>query len=305
MTGIRVYPWGYPVDIQSSSAQVLDAAAALWGEWPQLFRREPLSFQIEVTDDADAANAAASIGLEIPAVRSANGKLQLRSAQGSACFSSETRSGHMRIHAAALRDPAWFSYFWLQSLVPTSLDMVFFEPLHAAGIARGDRGVLLCGDSGAGKTTLAYACVKARWTLLSDDGVRLAETEAREQALVGGRWTFHLREPACALFPELASRPVEVTLNAKRSIIVDARESGMNVSRMARPHSTVFLRRHPGPARIAPFSVDDALCYFSKTAQNPDRDLSARRLRAMLGERCMLLEYEDVRDAVAQLDRLL
>ncbi len=300
MTGIRVYPCGYPVDIQSASTQVLEAATALWGEWPALFSCKPLLLSIEVAEEAAGDSAG-----EMPVVHSAGGKLQFQSPHGHACFSSDTRAGHLRISADMVSDAERFSYFWLQSLVLTSLDMVYFEPLHAAGIARNGRGILLCGDSGAGKTTLAYACVKDGWSLLSDDGVRLAAMNDGEQMLVGARWTFHLREPVRFLFPELASRPAAPTFNAKRSIIVDACQSGLCVTRTAQPHSTVFLQRRPGPARIAPFPMDEALDYFSQTAQNPDRELSGRRLRAMLSGRCLLLAYDDLREAAAQLEGLM
>ena len=135
VTGIRLYPCGYPVDIQSPAAQVMDAASALWGEWPQLFDDAAISLDIEVTNDR------VSGALEEPSMHSAGDRLEFHSRQGVACFSRDTRSGHLRIARSALDDPAWFGYFWLRSLVLTSLDMVFFEPLHAAGVARDQYGM--------------------------------------------------------------------------------------------------------------------------------------------------------------------
>ncbi len=42
--------------------------------------------------------------------------------------------------------------------------------IHAGCVAMDGRGILLCGDSGMGKSTLSYACAKAGWTYVSDDG---------------------------------------------------------------------------------------------------------------------------------------
>lgn len=44
-----------------------------------------------------------------------------------------------------------------------------FVTLHAAAVARGDRLVLLAGESGAGKTTVTLALLRAGWSYLSDD----------------------------------------------------------------------------------------------------------------------------------------
>ena len=42
-------------------------------------------------------------------------------------------------------------------------------PVHAAGVAHGDRGILIAGRGGAGKSSLALACVEAGWRYVGDD----------------------------------------------------------------------------------------------------------------------------------------
>lgn len=78
--------------------------------------------------------------------------------------------------------------------------------LHAAAVAWNGRAILLTGADGAGKSTLAYACVRAGAQLLAEDMVCLAE----EDGLLGG-WGdsrfLHLLPDAVRFFPELSDIP--------------------------------------------------------------------------------------------------
>ncbi|KQT58463.1 hypothetical protein ASG52_21630 [Methylobacterium sp. Leaf456] len=49
-------------------------------------------------------------------------------------------------------------------------------PLHAAAVAHGENGVLIAGRGGAGKTSLALACVEAGWRYVADDFLLLRGT---------------------------------------------------------------------------------------------------------------------------------
>lgn len=55
--------------------------------------------------------------------------------------------------------------------------------LHANGLVRDGRGLLIVGDSGAGKTTLTLALMRAGWSYLSDDAIVLRECEGDVEAL--------------------------------------------------------------------------------------------------------------------------
>jgi hypothetical protein len=64
-------------------------------------------------------------------------------------------------------------------LLSEALDRGAYElALHAAAVVRDDRGVLLCGTPGAGKTTLTLALVHAGFAFAADD-VTLVDTEGR------------------------------------------------------------------------------------------------------------------------------
>lgn len=76
--------------------------------------------------------------------------------------------------------------------------------VHAAGVVDPTgRAWLLSGDSGNGKSTLAYALARAGWTVLGDDGVLLERSGER---LVAHPWREPLRvsEQLAGSFPEIA-----------------------------------------------------------------------------------------------------
>jgi hypothetical protein len=75
--------------------------------------------------------------------------------------------------------------------------------LHAAGLARDGRGVLLAGNTGAGKSTLTVSLVRAGWDFLSDDAVLLRTSPEGVEALSLPS-EFHLDPTLAERFPELA-----------------------------------------------------------------------------------------------------
>jgi hypothetical protein len=52
-------------------------------------------------------------------------------------------------------------------------------PVHGAAVALGERGILIAGGGGAGKTTMALACVEAGWRYVGDDGVLIGGAPLR------------------------------------------------------------------------------------------------------------------------------
>jgi hypothetical protein len=75
--------------------------------------------------------------------------------------------------------------------------------VHAAGLARGERGVLLPGDTGAGKSTLTVSLIRAGWDYLSDDALLLRAGPVGVEALAVPD-EFHLDPALAERFPELA-----------------------------------------------------------------------------------------------------
>lgn len=75
--------------------------------------------------------------------------------------------------------------------------------VHAAGLSHGERGVLLAGDTGAGKSTLTISLIRAGWDYLSDDALFLRAGPTAIEALAFPD-QFHLDPALAERFPELA-----------------------------------------------------------------------------------------------------
>jgi hypothetical protein len=294
---MRFYPLGYPVDIVPSSATsseaVFAAASKSWGAWPKLFDEIPMRFEIE-THDGLAPRT-------VPHFEAPAGWLRFSAGNHNfAVFELEARTGYMSVGGGAMYDEAGFRHHWLEALVLTALDSVFFTPLHAACVARDGAGTLLCGDSGAGKSSLAYACARRGWTFVSDDAVHLAP--GPESIGVGGSNVIHLREPARALFPELNVLGTGEAPNGKQAIEIDSAERGFHTARYASASRCYFLRRRPGPASVRPFPVDAAIQYFLKYLLPRDTTAAERRLHNFLSAEPSVLEYQHMDDAVSVLE---
>jgi len=276
---MRLHPLGYPVDIVASDEAVLSAAWKSWGTWPALFEHAPpMRFEIE-THGSSAPRS-------IPRFEAPAGWLRFSAGDHNfAVFELEARTGYMSISGSALGDQAGFRHHWLEALVLTALDSVFFTPLHAACVARDGAGTLLCGDSGAGKSSLAYACARRGWTLVSDDAVHLAPGPAGIG--VGGSNFIHLREPVRALFPELEGLDAGAAPNGKQAIEIDSAAHGLQIARYA-----VAL----------PFAAGDAIQYFLKYLLPRDTTAAERHLREFLSPAPSVLEYEHMEDAIEVLE---
>lgn len=291
------HPLGYPVEIASDSEIALRAACGLWSTWPALFERAgsdaaPLRIEVRVHKGA--------VPTRPP--RFENPARFVCDPINFAEFNIGSRSGLISISESALASIC-FRHHFLEALALTALDAIFFTPLHAACVASDRVGVLLCGDSGAGKSSLAYACAQRGWTLVSDDAVHLAP--GPERIGVGGSNIIHLREPARELFDALGGLRAARMPNGKQAIEIDAAAHGFRTARHATIGPCVFLERRPGPPCWSDFSKDAAIAYFLKYVAPRDTSRAEAHLREFLDSTPRLLRYEHAGEAAEALDCLV
>jgi hypothetical protein len=96
---------------------------------------------------------------------------------------------------AMLLNPYHLRYEIIEFAVVTLITRVqALVPLHAACFGRGDRGLLLMGDSGAGKSTVALQAILNGWDFVAEDAAFVA---ARQHAgHRRGQFSAHSRDYA-------------------------------------------------------------------------------------------------------------
>jgi len=289
-----VHPLGYPVEIESNSEAVRECALESWGTWERFFPGPALVVEVETQRGEHAA---------LPVFASGPGRFSFRAGAENGChFVSSARRVRMRVSHATIENRTWFRYHLLEASVLTALDSLHFTPLHAACVARDDRGILLCGDSGAGKSSLAYACARAGWTLVSDDSVHAVNSDPTW--VVGNPTQVYLRPGVSELFPEVGERPRETAPNGKACIKIDPAGDGLRIAAAARVVACVFLQRTRADEVWSEFSSAAALRYFEGYVPFGEKPERHRVYRAILALGIHEARYSSFEHALQNLESL-
>ena len=145
------------------------------------------------------------------------------------------------------QDRAFFCVTFLECLFYLLAVHQRLTPVHCSCVSWKGSAILICGVGGAGKSTLAYACGKARMQIVSDDVVHLAQNEnGNGLVLWGNPWFLRLLPEARALFSELNSIVPESRNGGESYLAVDVEEhcqGGTCVS--SQPALLLFPERNP------------------------------------------------------------
>jgi hypothetical protein len=129
------------------------------------------------------------------------------------------------------------------------------QPIHAAAIARAGTGLVLAGSSGTGKSTLAYAAMRAGLRVLTDDAVYVQLRPALR--VYGMARPLHLAPQSTDWFPELHDAPVVARPGGrkKRAIPLDPAAGPPVIERVG----LCVLESHAGTQSVRPISPDEAV----------------------------------------------
>jgi hypothetical protein len=166
---------------------------------------------------------------------------------------------------------------------------------------------LLLGDSGAGKSSLSYACARAGWTYVTDDASYLLNN-GKGRLVTGNCYQVRFRPAAATLFPEL--KGIEITPRAAGKPSVELPTASLpqiTCAQTAQVDYLVFLNRRSGerpelvPCRrdVARHSMRQVLFGSAESLSNQYLALE-QLLRADIFE----LRYNDLDWAVDRLDTL-
>ncbi len=298
------HPLGFSVEIATNSEQVLAAAEESWGRFQRVFAEPPAQLRIAVLEGG---------GSECPPPPTLRGhrSLLVRVADAANFSVSNMDLGFALcwLTPAVAANRSYLRYYFLEGMSWDLLEPLYLTSIHAACVRLGNRGVLLCGDSGAGKSSLAFACAREGWMFLSDDSTCLVRKCSRP-VVVGNPYQIRFRDSAVELFPELCDRQITRRLNGKLSIEVPtASLPGIKTISECSVDYIVFLKRgEPGPPRLFHFPKKTALQWFEQVVCYGDeavRESQRESLRKLLTAEVFELHYQDLDSAVATLSEMV
>jgi len=182
-------------------------------------------------------------------------------------------------------------------------------PLHAAAVRWAQRGVLLTGRDGAGKSTLACACLLGGFQLLAEDMVYAPQTQVHEDPTVwGDSRSLHLLQDALKFFPQLSSLPIVRQMSGESKLRLRTSDvcSGQALTQMpiwgicliARGAGTLTRLVPADPAEVA-----RSLTYFKGDPPVDKRNQLLAADRLLQGKTVRIECGSDLTQAVAVLKR--
>jgi hypothetical protein len=291
--------------LQTNSREIVQAVEESWSEFPALFSGAPMELRVAVSDDQQAACASSLIW------RAQGHLLAMQADQNTFAICDLDRGfAFSWLTPATARDHEYVRYFFLDTIVQVLSWQTHLTPrIHASCVARNGRGVLLCGESGAGKSCLAYACARRGWSFITDESTALVRG-SQDRIALGKPRQMHFRDTAAEIIPELAGRLAKRNAVGKVSIEVHTAElPEVRTAFQCSVAAVVFLNRYAGgPARLLPLSAEDAfgrlegdLPFF----QEPLHQKNRASLRYLVEAGAFELRYRDLAEAAALLESLI
>ena len=300
---VRIYPLGFPLDLRTNSHDVVRTARSIWGPFKQKFDEVPMRIDLGVLDNGSRElppmGTCRVRGHLLTSVYDANNFSVVDCLQGFA-YAWITPFMAKRLEVEGYR--------MLEALVHHLLVTQHVVSLHAACISLHGSGVLLGGDSRAGKTTLAYACARSGWQYLCDDGSFLVR-KLGGRTVLGNPNRVRFREDAIELFPEVRAA-TKFALDGKPRIeIATAALPHIETITEARIDHVVFLKRRAGAKprfravskASLPYRLDWGQIYGLESI----RDGHQNALDELLDTNLVEFEYSDLAEAVPALESLV
>jgi hypothetical protein len=296
------YPLGYPIEIITNHPGVLDAAMESFGH--NRSKRKATGLQIRVGVSSEEIVRCP----DEPARRAFNHLYSLVSdAKNQALLDLRTGVNFVWVTRAAAENRLYLRSNFIEKVVYLLLGATVVTDIHSACVSKNGRGILLSGDSGAGKTTLAYACARAGWSYTSDDTSYLIN-DSTVPKVIGHCHRIRFRPTTRLLFPELEKHPLTPRMEGKPSI--EVRTCDLPVERTsaeAEIHAVVFLSRQPGKKskliRLPNGTAHRRFCegLFSVGEVRAKHENILQRFSNVATYQ---LQYEDLDDAIDALDQL-
>lgn len=252
-------PLGSRMMLETNSREVLDACRTSFGRYgASAYPADEPLLSVRILVDPDFGEAAP---WPDPVFRCQKGTFYVSvGRQNTAVADLENRNVVGFISPAMAREPGRLRKTFLDCPVLTLLTQGRRGPysyLHASAVASEGRGLLFAGPAESGKSTLAYACARSGFDLVSDDVVYLREDEG-VLAAWGRPWHLRMLPSGLGLFPELGSlglrsEPGEEVVEIEVDRVLPGR-----CRTRCEPAALVFLMRSEGEPSLRPLQADEA-----------------------------------------------
>lgn len=296
------YPLGFAVEIITNDACVLEAAFESFGHRRLCRGSAALQVRIGIIEGRSAECPPEPVRREFNHLYSL-----VADPENQALLDLKTCTSFTWLTTSALANTLYFRYNFLEKVVYLLLGASVVTDMHAACVSKAGRGILLCGDSGFGKSTLAYACAKAGWTYTSDDTCYLINGLGTPR-VIGHSHRIRFRPEAKRLFPELESNTVTPRMEGKPSIEVPVSVlPAIHATPEAAVHSIVYLKRDPSAeARLIKLPSGTATTRSRKElfSAGEIRSMHEKILESLSTIPTYDLLYGDLSGAIEQLDHL-
>jgi hypothetical protein len=234
------FPLGFPVEVRSNSPDILEAAAQSWSKFNSKFEIAPVIIQLGVTSntkDCPSLPPAPLCRIQEHLVSHIADQYNFVHCDLNSSFAFGW------VTEQTSHDTLYLRYHILEASAYSILAATRAAGLHAACVSHHDYGILLCGDSGAGKSSLAFAAARSGWKFTCDDASYLL-LGCNERFVVGNCHQFRLRDSGPLLFPELEGRPITPRAAGKPSIEIPTSElPGISTVETAAVQAIIFLNR--------------------------------------------------------------
>lgn len=298
------FPLGFPLEVMTNSPEVLAASAKSWDVFRHRFDVAPLQLKLAVTSNPSEN----SILPAAPVCRAQDHLLTHIADQYnfvSCDLNTGLAFGWITKHTA--QSNLYLRYHFLEASALSMLAASSVCALHAACVSIDGYGILLCGDSGAGKSSLAFAGAKSGWTFTSDDASYLLRNR-NDNVVAGNCYQFRLRDSGAQLFPELQGRPITPRAAGKPSIEIPTEElHGITTAESTAVKAIIFLNRTPAAQpELLPFPKESARSWlyqspYPHTAANLQQLAS---IDGLLKLPVFELRYTRLEHAIDRLNRL-
>jgi hypothetical protein len=298
------FPLGFPLRLVSNSLAIHAAAEQSWSYFQQAFAHLPLELRLELKEGV------AGNGKVPPApVHSVRGQFLVNTADPDNFTIVDLKNGRAigRVSEAAVASPVYLRYFVLEAAALSMIATMRAVALHAACVRLGNHGILLCGDSGAGKSSLAYAGARAGWTYVCDD-VSYLPNDRHDRMVIGNCHLVRFRPSARDLFPEIAGFPITPRAEGKPSIEVRTSEwTELSTANSAVVEHIVFLNRDRGSHQeLVSLNPDEVRQWFAQhlLSTNESRSTQEAAISRLLKANVFELRYKELAWAIERIGML-